>query len=843
MNKSLGLFIAAAFALFAASRSLAQTIDDVDIRREGADAVVQVRFALEVQLVRTMSPRSNDLTLVFYELVGTTNQSLPRSALGRRVDGTPGLPRIDIEDEADRGERSRKMVVRFDVPTRVRVRAGKGNRSIELVLDGLGSALRTPAAAAPRVAAAEPVLAAPAAKAAPQAERRFLIALQRSDTRSAELGRAVPRGLQDYEVFSSQRVVDGTTVHEWDLGYFASRDEAERALRLLAGFPQATIVSLAPVATPLPAAAPVVTAAAPAASEPAPAPAPTLTPAPDIEAKAASLLAAAREAYSKQDYPATMELLNPLLDLPPNPSSREAQELAGLARARAGDTARARAEFETYLKLYPQGDGAERVRNALAALPQPAAQAAEAPPKPASETTTSGSTSMYYYGGNGKLRSQDFKDSPLSGLPEIAGDPTLAADKSRQLFTDVDLNWRRRDAERDMRLVFRDSYTADLERSDKSKNRLSAAYLDYKSLIDGYSVRLGRQSPTGGGVMGRFDGAQASYALRPKWKLAAVAGVPTESLFDTRRHFYGMSLDAEALLPNLGAGVYAIQQIIDGEVDRRALGLELRYFKNGASVFSQVDYDSVIGGLNIATVQGTLLLEDSTVFTALFDRRALTLLALGNALTFEDPANPVPVTNIRDRLSNTTIELLRQQIKATTPFVTQAQLGFTTPLTKQWQLGGNAQLTNTGAIPPVAGVSGFENGRPATGNIYSVGAQLIALNLYSSRDTHVLAASLIRSPSVHGRVISYNNSSLVAEVWQFEPSLQYYADSNPQGGHSERWTPGLRVTWRGWKRWAVESNLGWELGKTFRLDPVDPTKTTQETANRVNYSFGARYEF
>jgi len=562
----------------------------------------------------------------------------------------------------------------------------------------------------------------------------------------------------------------------------------------------------------------------------------------DLETQAANLLAAARQAYSKQDYTAALEQLNPLLDLPPNASSRDAQELAGMARARSGDTARARAEFETYLRLYPQGDGAVRVRGELAAL-QAVPQLAEAPAKPASETTTSGSMSLYHYGGNGKIRSQDFKDSPISGLPEIAGDPVLSADKSRQMYGDVDLNWRQRDADHDMRLVFRNSYTADLDRSDKSKNRLSAAYVDYKSLTDGYSARLGRQSPTGGGVMGRFDGAQASYTFLPKWKIGAVAGVPTEPLFDSRRHFYGVSVDSEALLPNLGAAVYAIQQIIDGEIDRRALGLELRYFRNGASVFSQLDYDTAIGGLNIATVQGTLILEDNSVFTALYDRRALTLLALSNALTFEDPANPGFVTNIRDRLSNTTLELLRRQIKDTTPFVTQAQLSFTTPLTKQWQVGGNVQLTNTGAIPPVAGVVGFETGRPATGNIYTLGAQLIGLNLYSSRDTHVLAANVIRSPDLRGRLVSYNNSSFLVENWQIEPSLQYYADSNPQGGHSERWTPGLRLTWRGWKRWAVESNVSWELGKSSRVDPSDPTKTTQEIANRVNYSLGARYEF
>jgi hypothetical protein len=85
-----------------------------------------------------------------------------------------------------------------------------------------------------------------------------------------------------------------------------------------------------------------------------------------------------------------------------------------------------------------------------------------------------------------------------------------------------------------MRFVFRDSYTTDLERSDKSKNRLSALYLDYKSVSGGYGVRLGRQSPTGGGVMGRFDGVSGNVILRPKLKLSAVAGEPTDKFFESR---------------------------------------------------------------------------------------------------------------------------------------------------------------------------------------------------------------------------------------------------------------------------------------------------------------------
>lgn len=75
-----------------------------------------------------------------------------------------------------------------------------------------------------------------------------------------------------------------------------------------------------------------------------------------------------------------------------------------------------------------------------------------------------------------------------------------------------------------------------------------------KQVASGLSARLGRQSGLGGGVLGRFDGALLGWAFKPKWKLNAVAGVPTDTLLDAKRHFYGVSVDADALLPRTGGG-------------------------------------------------------------------------------------------------------------------------------------------------------------------------------------------------------------------------------------------------------------------------------------------------
>ena len=608
--------------------------------------------------------------------------------------------------------------------------------------------------------------------------------------------------------------------------------------------------SAAAPAAPIPAAAP--TAAA-AAVEPVAAPAPAA-----VATAAAALLDKGRLALAAGAHASALDAANDLLALPPNAQTRDALELAGVARARMGDTRRARLEFEAYLRQFPSGEASDRVRRELAALgtvaaasPSAGAAGSAASASPARGPTlriVTGSTGLSYFGGNGQLRSQEFKDSPVGGLPAVPGDPLLASDRTSQMLGDIDLAWRQRDADQDMRFVLRDSYTGDLERSDKSRNRLSSLYFDYKSLPGGWGLRVGRQSPQGGGVLGRFDGASGYAVLHPGLKLSAVAGEPADRFFASKRRFVGGAIDADGLVPHLGLALYGIEQKLDNEVDRRAAGLEARYFKDGVSVFAQLDHDLLFKTMNITTVQGTWVLADGGVVNALYDKRALPLLALGNALTFEDPALPGQrFERIADKLATTNLAALREQVRASTPFVTQAQLGFTRPLDKTWQFGANLQLTSTGAIPPVPGVSGYEMGQPASGKLYALNMQVVAANLLSPRDTHVWSATALNGPTLEGWLLGYNHSSHLAAAWQIEPSLQLYRDQRPGGDRNQRVTPALRITWRGLKPWTVESSLTYEIGRATRVAP-DPTDTnlnvyTRESTRRVNYSLGTRYEF
>ena len=724
---------AAVVCMVAATSSRAQLVEDLDLRQEGQNAVLVVRFVTPVQYQRSVAARASDLAQVYYSVLPTA-ESLNVVTAERRLPAGGNLPEITVTDEsayeAVQVNLSRKLVVRFGQATKHRVRAGRDPRSVEIVLEGQGASVGAvqQSLAQARSVAARPQTAEPVAA-----------------TTNAE-----------------------------------------------------------------------------------------------VEGQAAALLTQAQTAFDGGNYAAAIEGLNKLLALPANGSSRQAQELIGLARFNAGDKTRAASEFQLFLKLYPTGADADRVRQLAASIPT-TAQGSDTRAVKAAEVTTSttGSFSAFYYGGKSDTRTQEFKDSVLGGLPVLQSDTLLSGTDQRQWQTNVDLSWRQRDAEKDMRFVFRDNFTED-NIKQQGKNKLTALYFDYRSLLNGTSVRVGRQSPTGGGVLYRFDGVQAGYVFAPKWKVNAVVGAPSDALLDAQRHFYGVSVDAEALTKELSGSAFIVQQVIDGEVDRRAVGTDLRYLNGGLSASAQFDYDIMMKAVNVAAMQATWQVSDTTVINAMVDRRTTPVLTLGNVLFFQDPALSAPARRISDLLGTTPVDTLRDQATALTAYQRQARIGGTTALSQHWQVGGDLSVTNVDEIKPVAVL--LPSGQPSTGDLWSVGAQLIGTNLYSVRDTHVFNLTLMGGPAYHGTLLSYNNLSSLGEFWQLEPSLKLYRQTDSSGGSNDVTTLALRATYRLRQHLSLESELTLEHSNSTTA-PVNGGTSSTTNASRTGYYLGIRYEF
>jgi hypothetical protein len=400
-----------------------------------------------------------------------------------------------------------------------------------------------------------------------------------------------------------------------------------------------------------------------------------------------------------------------------------------------------------------------------------------------------------------------------------------------------------------MRFVVRESLTRNfLARPPEAPNneRLSALYFDYKSLTKGASIRLGRQSPNGGGVLYRFDGAQAAYAFAPKWKVNGVVGRPTDDLADAKRLFYGLSVDADALTKELSGSAFLIQQTIDGETDRRAVGADLRYFKGGVSASSQLDYDVLFKKVNTMSVQGNWQVNDATSFNALLDRRAAPILTLGNLLFFRDPNAIAIPQRITDLLAVTPIETLHEQAASYVAYQNQFRVGATRVLTANWQTGADFSLSSVDEIKPIPIL--LPDGQKATGNQWSVNAQMIGSNLYSARDTHVFNLGLSGSPDYRSTALSYNNLTALGEKWEAQPSLRYVTTTNTDTSWTKTWTLGVRGIFRVRNQISLESEFTYDKGTNLSAPSVDtntglPLPPKSGALSRLSYSLGARVDF
>jgi hypothetical protein len=217
----------------------------------------------------------------------------------------------------------------------------------------------------------------------------------------------------------------------------------------------------------------------------------------------------------------------------------------------------------------------------------------------------------------------------------------------------------------------------------------------------------------------------------------------------------------------------------------------------------------------------------------MYDRRATPVLMLGNALFLQNPVLGIQARRVQDLLASESLAALRQQVRDTTAFSTQAMLGATRPVNANWQAGADVRLTNIGALLPVADI--LPNGQPGTGDIWSLGGQVIGTNLYSSRDTHVLVGNVLKAPTYRGTLLSYNNSSTLSATWLLEPALRVYRQNDTSGIRTQRWAPGLRVTYRPLPRLAVESELSMEFSQVS-----GPARS--ESSRRAFYNIGLRYE-
>ena len=531
-----------------------------------------------------------------------------------------------------------------------------------------------------------------------------------------------------------------------------------------------------------------------------------------------TLMEDARKAIAENNVGHAIQLYTKVLQYPDNQYSRDALEYLGLARERNRQYAHAIREYERYLELYPEGEGAVRVQQRLAGL----TTAAEQPRKlgPANKRTAA-ATPWEVYGGFSQFYRRDESTTDAGG--DIVTQSSIS--------NDLDITARKRSGTYDLQSRFTGSYLHDfLDEGPGSSNSVSSLYVDGNQKQYGLSARLGRQSRNTGGVLGRFDGLLVGYQVNDWLTVNGVGGFPVFSTTDglkTDRYLYGISADLGTFANAWDFETFIIEQQNDGILDRRAIGGEARYFDPVRSLLTFVDYDISYDSLNTLILLGTWILPDRTTINASFDYRNSPILTTTNAIQGQT------LPNLADLLDTLTEDQLRQLAEDRTADLTTVTLGASHPFTEQWQISGDVTVSRLSGTDASGGVEAI----PGTGNEYFYNIQFIGSNLIKTGDISVLGLRYSDTSTAEISTLTLDTRYPIQTVWRVNPRFRVdYRDNSTS--NSTQWiaSPSLRIDYRWRKRYRFEIEGGGEWS-------TEDLPNDSEDASSYFFSLGYRVDF
>lgn len=546
-----------------------------------------------------------------------------------------------------------------------------------------------------------------------------------------------------------------------------------------------------------------------------------------------STLAAARTALGARDYPKAIALLTKLQRQPEFPERARAQELLGLARERAGQLAHAKAEYEEYLRRYPNGEAAERIAFRLRIL-----RAAETQAR--TGRSVSGEPGGWELsGGFGQMARYDGSRVSNGTPPPNTLPPAAETDNENALFTDLDLLARRRGDTYDFLARLSAGYDK-LFGADSalgSSSRVSLASVEALDRPLGLLVRLGRQAHNEDGILGTFDGLFASWQLRPAWAVNAAVGFPLEQLTvtpQTQERFETLALAFTPPNAHWDGSLFVASQEFDGLRDRQAVGAEGRYLTQRASLVGVVDYDTFYHSLNTASLLGTLQLPARWSVSFDAEHRNSPVLTTRNALIGQ------PFTDLNQLQQVFTPDQIYQLARDRTPVTDNYSLTASRPLGQRLQFTAIVSGSQTGATPASGGIEA----QPASGLLLTYQAQLYANDLWRTGDFNVI--TLTHGDTEIGRIDSVSLTSRfpVGGAWRLGPRLTVDRLSGLTDGSSETsYLPSVLLDYqRGNKLLQLEA--GGQLGQreAFLALPNGQFVQTQ-TTTRYYVSVSYRISF
>jgi tetratricopeptide (TPR) repeat protein len=550
-----------------------------------------------------------------------------------------------------------------------------------------------------------------------------------------------------------------------------------------------------------------------------------------VDSIAEQQLKSAKVALQESRFRDAVDLLNQTLLLPPNAASRDAQELIGQGWEGLKQNDKARIEYQLYLKIYPNDEGTERVAKRLAAISGESQQLSSATavstlpvPVPVAEEPSkfsyTGSISQFYFGGQTKSES-------LVNIAAGIDQNTLSFSNQSALVTSLDFSGRYQSPGSEVKIVLRETASKNFITTSNAASSLNAAYVDYRNTDTRLDLRVGRQSSIAGSLFGIFDGVSAGMPFGSNFKLDAMAGVPANTLVSApAQSMAGVVLEIDNLVEHWNGNVSLVNQNSEGISDRRAIGLDVRYFGDGVSAYTQLDYDLNFEMLNAATFMGSIQGPSDTTITFLLDDRKAPSLQLSDALISSGSMS------LSDLLHLRSLSEVKALALGTAAQARQGLISVSRAISPKWQASIDLRYSDIGALPAI----GDFQAMPATGAQYNVSLQLTGNNLYSNRDINGINISALTSNTLNGYQLAYNN---LTGIWgnkaSIEPSIRLYTQTDNTDTRIVRISPGLRMSYKLSER----TNM---LGEViFERSQTDGPQNHDQTSAAFFY-FGYRHD-
>ena len=542
----------------------------------------------------------------------------------------------------------------------------------------------------------------------------------------------------------------------------------------------------------------------------------------------ALLIKKGTSALSAKDYDTSIRAFSELLSYPENQYSMDAQELLGFSYELNKQVANARTEYERYISLYPESTGAVRVRQRLASL----ITARRAEPKELREAEKK--TIVPKWEWFGSLSQFYRRDTSSLVINTDTGVTTVNTTDERVNLSEIDsmlnVNGRRRSAEYDMRTRFNGGYIYNLLEEDVSNqvpiNELYMDVLDIKNHLNG---RVGRQSSSKGGLLGRFDGLDAGYQMSDWFKINVTTGYQVESVYhsaDTDTLFKGMRFDFGTFFNALDFSVYYITQNEGDMVGREAVGAEFRYFHPRRSLFALIDHDIMFDVTNTILINGSWSVTNDTSLNASIDIRQSPILTVRNALIGQT------FTSIDEMLNIYTEEEILQIAQDRTAEVKTYILGVSHILSESYTLNVDVTSTTMSATAASAGVEAL----PETGPDYFVITQLVGTSIFTENDTSIVGLNLTNTSTSESASLQWNYRIPVTLNLRINPRIALTKRDNIDGSSQNILGLAYKMDYR-WKR---NTSLEFEFGS----ESSDKTLVAGDEKNQVYFlNVGYQYNF